>query len=221
MKNVLFLFLLSAVLVSSAAQSYVQNMDATGRAAVEERRDMSVFLQLLPGGSLGKIADTCASIPSLSCSVSGNIMTTRIQLGPDSGYYSFDTQYGLPFLTTTLTVNRLPTDMFDASVSDIMNKAGVTSGKGRAAPIDLNDKGANAATAAAWKEAGLDIDYSIVMPNGHTETYRLTDLLADSHPIVITTQEPDFGLMALIIGILVLAAFAFSFFGKRKKAGKR
>jgi len=221
MKKMLVLFLLSAILVSNAAQSYVQKIDPLGGASVTETRDLSVFLQLFPGGSVDKIAGACATDPSLSCSVSGTIMTTTIELPAGNNYYTIGTDYGIPFITTALTVNRLPTDVFDSSVNNVLNAAGLTSGKGHAEPIELADKGANANLSAAWKEAGLTMNYTIIMPNGYTQTYDLVQLLADSHPIVVTTQEPDYGLMALIAGIIVLAAFTLSFFRKKKGKGKR
>jgi hypothetical protein len=221
MRKLFVLFLLFAVLAANAAQTYVQKMDTVGNAVVTEERDLSVFLQLFPSGSLEKIASTCASDPSLSCSVSGSMMTTTVDISPGSGYYSYTTEYGLPFATTILTINKLPTDLFDTSVDNVLNKAGLTSGKGSAQPIDLGDKVADAAIAEAWKGAGVSMNYTIVMPNGYTESYDVTGLLADSHPIIITTQEPDFGLIVLILGVIAMAAVAFSFFGMKMRAGKR
>jgi hypothetical protein len=221
MRKLFVLFLLFAVLAVNAAQTYVQKVDTVGNAVVTEERDLSVFLQLFPSGSLEKIANTCASDPSLSCSVSGSVMTTTIDMGSGSGYYSYTTEYGLPFATTTLTVNKLPTDLFDTSVDNVLNKAGLTSGKGSAEPIDLGDKVADAAIAEAWKGAGVSMSYTIVMPDGYSESYDVTELLANAHPITISTQEPDFGLIVLILGVIALAAVAYSFFGLKTRSGKR
>lgn len=145
-----------------------------------------------------------------------------LQIPSDNSYYTFTKEYGF-FTTTTLTINRVPTDRFDASINRILSKAGVSSGEGSATALDLNDKKGNSVKAAAFKEAGITINYSITMPGGTAQSFDLVALLEDSKPIVLAESELNYWLLSLIIGVIVLAAFAYSFFGgkKVKKTKKR
>jgi len=211
------LLIAAMLLTGSLTQEYVQTVDSSGSSYVEETRDLSVVLQLFPEGTIGQISQACVSNPALGCSVSGTSVTTRIYLSPDSGYCSVSTEYGLPFTTTTLTVNKLPNDRFDEAFLNLLTAAGLPSGKSRAVSIDLRDKENNAVKAAAFKDAGIGLTYAAVMPNGYTETVDLVELLADSSPIVVRTQELNVWLISLIAGVLVLGAFALSFFQKKKK----
>jgi len=222
MKKILLLLLVFALVFAGPTQTYVQKVDASGASSFEERREMATFLQLLPPGALKKIIDTCIVDSSLACSVNGTVITMGLQIPSDNSYYTFTKEYGF-FTTTTLTINRVPTDRFDASINRILSKAGVSSGEGSATALDLNDKKGNSVKAAAFKEAGITINYSITMPGGTAQSFDLVALLEDSKPIVLAESELNYWLLSLIIGVIVLAAFAYSFFGgkKVKKTKKR
>jgi len=60
------------------------------------------------------------------------------------------------------------------------------------------------------------------MPGGKVQTFDLIAQLEDSKPIVLAESELNYWLAVLILGVIALAAFAYSFFGgKKKKPGKK
>ena len=221
MKKILLLLLVSILLFGSITQTYVQKVDSSGKSTFEEKRDMSIFLQLLPKDSLKKMTDACAVDPSLSCSVDGTVITTLLQVPADNVYYSFEREYGL-LSTTTMTVYKFPNDLFDASINKVMEKAGLGGGTSRVAPINLNEKQENKAKSDALAQAGISLNYTIIMPGGKTQSFDMVAVLADSKPIVVQESELNYWLLVLIVGVVALIAFAYSFFrGNKGKAKKR
>lgn len=219
MKKFLPILLLSVLLFGSITQTYVQTVDTAGKSVFEEKRDMAVFLQLLPPGSLKKIADVCAVDSALHCSVSGTVITTQVSIPADNIYYSMEREYGL-LSTTTMTVYRFPNDLFDGSMNRILEKAGIGGGGSAAAAINLNEKEENKAKAEALQSAGIMLNYTIVMPEGKSQSIDLVEVLADSKPIVVQESGLNYWLVALIIGVIVIGALAYQFFGMKKEDKK-
>ncbi len=211
------------LLLFGSTQTYVQTFDSSGNSMIVEQKDMSSYLHSYPVGSLNRLAAACSASPSLGCSLNGTLMTLRIMLAPDSGYYAFQSRYGLPFVTSTATVDKIPSDLFDSALNQVFIATDLTNSSSSAKAVDLNDKATDARLSTAWKSVGINETYTIVMPNGYSETYDLVALLADAKPMTMTVQEPNLGAIVLIVGILVLAAFAASFFftKQKKKKGKR
>jgi hypothetical protein len=216
-----FLCLISALfavclLLTGSVTIYTHALDPSGSSVISKASDLTPVLQSYPG-SLDKIKDTCNVDPSLGCSVSGTEITISQPVAADNPYYTVSTEIGFPFITTTLTVDQVPVDLFDSALNRVLTSAGLTSSKSNAKPIDLRDKSRDALLADAWSQSGMQINYSVVMPNGQVSSYNIIALMADSAPIVVTTQEPNWGLIVLVIGVLVLAAFALSFLRQKKK----
>jgi uncharacterized protein (UPF0333 family) len=215
--------LAACLLLTGSTQTYVHTFDSSGKSFIEEKKDLSSYIQSYPNGSLDRLRNACSATPALGCSVDGTIMTLRLEMAPDSGYYTFKSEYGLPFITSTVTVEKIPSDQFDAALNRALVAVDLTTSRSSAKPLDLRDSATNAQLAAAWKSVGMNETYTIVMPDGHSETYDLVALLADSKPMAVAVQELNLGVLTLLAGVLVLAAFAGSFFftKKKKKAGKR
>jgi hypothetical protein len=211
------------LLLTGSTQTYVQTFDSSGNSMIVEQKDMSSYLQSYPVGSLDRLAAACSASPSLGCSVEGTIITITLKMTPDSGYYAFQSSYGLPFITSTATVGKIPSDLFDSALNQVFIATDLTNSSSSAKAVDLADKATDARLSAAWKSVGINETYTMVMPNGYSETYDLVSLLADAQPMTATVQELNMGAIVLIVGIIVLAAFAASFFftKQKKKKGKR
>lgn len=215
MKNILPLFIVLILLTGSITQTYTQSTDSLGVSTVEEKRDLSPILQLFADSALSDIKSVCESYNSFNCVVEGTILTSQISINPVNDYYTLETDSGFPFTTTTLTIERIPTDLFDSKINSILEIAQLTSGKGSADPIDLNQVQENKAKAQALNQAGIVLIYSVMMPNGETSEHNLNEILQDSKPIIIKTQEINIGLIILILGVVVLGFLFWSFFGNR------
>jgi hypothetical protein len=215
MKNILPLFIVLILLTGSITQTYTQSTDSLGVSTVEEKRDLSPILQLFADTALSDIKSVCDSYTSFNCAVEGTILTSQISINPVNSYYTLETDSGFPFTTTTLTIERIPTDLFDSKINSILEIAKLTSGKGSADPIDLNQVQANKAKAQALNQSGIVLIYSVTMPNGETSEHNLNEILQDSKPITIKSQQINFGLIILILGVVVLGFLFWSFFGNR------
>ncbi len=205
------------LMLTGSTQTYEHTFGQSGNSLIVETRDLTSYIQSYPQGALERLAGACAANPSLGCSVSGVSMTTTIAMSP-GGDYAFSSDYGIPFVTTTLTVSRIPSDQFDSALNRALVAADLTASGSSAKPLDLRDADANARLASAWKSVGMTKTYTVVMPNGYSKTYDVIALLEDSRPVTLVTQDLNFGFLVVALGVLVLGAFAASFFmDKRKK----
>jgi len=216
------LMLISLLLTGSLAQSYTQKVEAIGDSTISESRDISSFLSLLPADALMRIDAVCKADPSLDCSLQDTILTMNMDLEDGNDYYAFQTDNGFPFVTTTLTISKIPSDLFDARINSILLQSKLVSDEGSAKPIDLSEKSANRAKAEALKRSGFEVMYSVQMPNGQLNSYDLVAILEDSKPLIIQTQEINSWTIVLLLGIGLVAFVAYTFFGNRsgrKKSG--
>ena len=215
MRTIVFL-LLVCLLLTGSTQVYNQRVDSLGNSVIEEKQDMSIFLSLLPDGALDDITAVCSSYGDLECQVEGTTITMVVQVQPDNSYYTLKTDNGLPFIMTTFTLDKIPTDAFDSRINEVLAKAGLSSGKSSSSSIDLNDVEGNRAKADAFRASDISVEYNIIMPNGQASKYDLVELLIDSKPIVIQTYELNIWLIILILGIGALGYLAYTFFGKKR-----
>lgn len=221
------------LLTGSIYQTYEQTMDLDGDSVITREEDANLFLGLFGDDALQKIEQVCAEDSSLGCSYSeGKLkLTENFQL--KDGYYQFETSYGLPYIEYTLEVNKIPTDRFMKKLSEVLVAAGLsdyTDQSGRA--IDLSNKEENAEMAKLMRDSQLGIAYVIEMQgeifvasageaNGDVEysrvTFSLEDVLSESEPIVVKSRELNLGFILFILAILIMGAFAASFFFGKKK----
>jgi hypothetical protein len=215
--------LAACLMLTGSTQTYVHTFDSSGNSFIAQKMDLSSYIRSYPAGSLDRLRNACSATPALGCSVNGTTMTLSLQMAQGSGYYTFQSEYGLPFITSTLTIEKIPTDQFDAAFNRVLVAVDLTTSRSAAKPIDLRDAATDTRLAAAWKSVGMNRTYTVVMPDGHSETYDLVALLANPGPVTVTVQDLNLGAIALIVGVVVLAAFSASFFltKKKKKAGKR
>lgn len=242
MRREIFAILLMAVIASAAIdQSYVQTVFRGGASSVEKTMELAVFSNQLATEGLARMADYCEKPSSIDCSVDVEakkvVITEEFSSG---GYYVFSTDYGLPSITHTMTVNRVPTDKFSSALERLLVAANATeySGSGGSArSMDLSDAEANAEAAAILKTLKANITYVVVMPSGVSEaksgnitgavsgnraSFDLVEVMsAQGGPIVVKSQELNFGYLIAIAGIVVLGALALSFAGTKPSRRKK
>ena len=217
MKRFAVLLLLICTFSYAASQAYTQKTDALGASLIEEKRDISLLLSLLSPNALADMEFVCLNYAELDCSIEENFIVMRVAVPPKNGYYTLSTDYGFPFTETTLAMNRLPTDLFDRKISSILLKANLSDNPGFAKPLDLKDREGNLALSNAMQASGITSEYTIIMPNGESETLDLVALLSDSAPIVKKSYTLNLWLIFLVLGIGVLAGLAYLFFGIKRR----
>ncbi|MDD5172397.1 MAG: hypothetical protein PHF60_05170 [Candidatus ainarchaeum sp.] len=223
------LFLL-AVSLSFAAldQSYVHVVARDGSSTMEKTMELAVFSNQLTSDALTRMGAICQSDRDLDCDVDveNKKITIREKLASGS-YYSFSSDYGLPYVTYTLVVNSIPSDKFAADLETLLVGAGVVQpGDSSVEPMDLTDKQGNNETVYYLRLFRANITYAVTMPipiteayagevkgeiSGDTARFDLLDVMAGSEPITVKGTEFNLGYMIAIIGIIVIAALAFSF----------
>ena len=241
MRRELFaLLLISAAAFAALDQAYTQEVSRGGESVVGKSMELAVFSNQLTPGALERMEDACARDSKLGCSVDkeNKLVTIRQSLGPGT-YYTYSAEYGFPSVTYTLVVEKLPADIFSDALAEVLaaaNATGVAQVRGTVKPLSLSDKDANAANAAVLKALGASIKYRAIMPSGVTYAaagsvegaisgneaeFEIIDVMADSEPLVVKSEELNLGLITLIAMVVVLGALAFSFLGSRKPAKKR
>jgi hypothetical protein len=214
MKRLVIFILLSILLTGSITQTYNQKLDSLGNSKITESRDISFFLGLLPEGSLEKINTVCSTERNLDCSLENTTLTMSMEMDVDNNYYELETDNGFPFITTTLTINLIPTDLFDERINSILLSANLVSESESAKPIDLTES--NSARAAALRNSGFEVTYIVEMPNGEKTSFDLLSVYEDTKPIVVQTTELNTSLVLVAIGIILVVFVSASFFGKKR-----
>ncbi len=234
MRMVLAVVLLSLLLTGSIYQTYEQKVDINGNSVITREEDANLFLGMLGDDAGQKIEIACGADASLGCTYSEGRLKLTESFRPGDGYYEFEVVHGLPYVEYQLEVNRIPTDRFMEKLSEILVAAGLsntTTQNGRA--LDLSNAGENAEMAKLMRDSQLDIVYIVEMPGEvvvgsaggagaeltcSTATFSLADVLSESRPMVVKSRELNIAYIIFILAVLVIAAFAASFFfGKKKK----
>jgi len=233
-REIFALMLLSVIAGAALDQSYVQTVSRNGASSIEKVMEVTLFSNQLSLEGLTRMAEVCRTSDTLECSVDvGNKKITMTESFSSGGYYTFSSEYGIPFITHTLTVSKVPTDKFSTSLEKLLVAANATDyagGSGSVKPIDLVDREGNVEAVAALKMLKANITYTIIMPTsvseakaggisgevaGASATFDIVSAMDESAPIVVRSQEPNYGYIIAIAGVVVLAALALSFLGTR------
>jgi len=237
-REIIALLLISLMAGATLDQSYIQTVSRNGASVMEKTIEVTLFSNQLTAEGLTRMAEVCRTSKSFDCSVDvENKLVTMTEEFSSGGYYTFTSDYGLPSITHTLTIQKVPTDRFSTSLEKLLvaaNATNYTGGSGTGKAIDLSDKVANAESAGILKMLKANITYTFIMPaqiseakagsvngavSGTSATFDLVSVLAESEPIVVKAQELNYGYIIAITGVVVLAALAMSFLGTRP--GKR
>lgn len=223
------LFLLAISLAAAALdQSYVHAVARDGSSTMEKSMELAVFSNQLTSEVLTEMGDMCQSDRDLDCDVDveNRKITIREKLAPGS-YYSFSSDYGLPYITHTLVVNSIPSDKFAADLEKLLVGAKIVQpGDSGVEPIDLTDEGSNNESIYYLRLFKANITYTVIMPipiteayagetkgeiNGNATTFDLLDVMEESEQITVKGTELNLGYIIVIIGVVAIAALAFSF----------
>jgi hypothetical protein len=205
-----------SIAFSAGSQTYTHKIDTLGDSIIEEKRDMSLFLNLLPQTAATDIEIICQIYSELDCLIENNSLIMRVNVPENNQYYSLETDYGFPFTKASLKINRIPTNLFDSRINSILQKANLTEGAGNSRPIDLRDKENNLALSNALLDAEIESNYIIIMPNNERSEMNLVTLLSDSKPIEVESYSLNLWLIFLILGIGAVVGLSYSFFGNRR-----
>ncbi len=231
-REILAVLLLALVSGAALDQTYVQTVSRNGTSVIEKSMQITIFSNQLTADALAKMDAYCKAQKSAGCSVDvAGKTVTMSDVFPPGGYYEFSSDYGLPFITHTVKVTRVPTDRFSSILDGILRGANVTSSSGgSAAALDLLDAKANRENAKVLRQLGVNITYAIVMPSpvseassgnytasidGQTARFDLVEVLDQSQPMVVRSNEANLGYLTVIAGAIVIVAIAISFMGSK------
>ncbi len=232
-REILALLLLALSASAAFDQTYLQTLSRDGNSTIEKTMQVTIFSNQLDSQAMAKMDEFCKGQTALDCSLDvGNKTITITDSFSSGGYYEYTTDYGLPYVTHTLTITRIPTDRFSTLLDRILSAANVSGsgGGGSVSPIDLRDNATNVQNAAYLRQFGANLTYTIIMPadissaasgalnasvSGRTASFDLVGVLAESKPIVVRSQELNLGYITAIVGVLIIAALAVSFMGSK------
>jgi hypothetical protein len=233
MRREIVAFMLLAMAAGAALdQSYVQTVSRNGTSVIEKTMQITIFSNQLTAEALAKMDSFCKNQTRIICSVDApNKTITMSDDFASGGYYEFTSEYGLPFVTHTLTISRIPTDRFSSLLDSVLLGANVTSSSGGSSTaIDLHDSATNRENSKVLRQLKANITYTVIMPiavseakcgnvsgvvNGDQASFDLLDVLDQSQPIVVKSDEANLGYITVIAGIVVIVALAISFMGSK------
>ena len=234
MKTVLAVILLSLMLTGSIFQSYEQTIDKNGNSVILKKMDAGLILGVSGENTAQKIGGACSSDPSLDCSYEGGSLIIEEMFGKNDGYYTYEVNYGVPYIEYELIVNKIPVEKFTEKLDRVLVEAGITEipSNDFGEPLNLKDAESNRENARFLRESGLEITYEVSMPGDISEGYAggvsgslegseaqfmLSEVLEESQPMIVKSREINWGYILIIAALIVLAAFALSFRKSRKK----
>lgn len=234
MRMILAVILLSVMLTGSIFQSYEQTVDTDGNSVISKEMDVGLILGMLGENTSEKLEAACSSDPGLDCSYENGSLTIDDMFRENDGYYSYEVDYGIPYIEHRLVVNKIPVEKFTEKLDSILTEAGVTetSSNDFGEPLNLKDSESNRENAQFLRQSGLEITYEAVMPGEVVEAYAgeaagsvegpraqfmLSEVLEESQPMIVVSREINWGYILIIAAVIVLAAFALSFRKSDKK----
>ncbi len=228
MKSIFVLVLLFAVASAALDQNYVQSFNNSGSSISLKSMDISVFSGTLSSQELSLLNQNCVLNHGCSFNKSSNIIILSEELTPQEGYYDFNADYSLPFITYTVKINSLPNDRFSSDLTSMMGLA-----PGNYQPTDFNKD--NSGTAKFLGKLNANFSYEVIMPAqidqasagaingtivGNVVTFNLLDVMNQKGPITITAHELNLTYIIIVIAIIVIVAIAISFRKETKKVKK-
>jgi len=241
-REIFAILLLSFVAGAALDQTYVHEVSRNGDSVVEKSMELTVFSNQLTPGALERMSDACEHDSRLGCSVDveKKLVVLSQELSPGA-YYRYSTEYGLPSIAYTISIDRIPTDRFSDALGDLLAAANATEVgqvRGTVKPLSLTERDENAANAGILKALGAKITYRVVMPSrvtyaaaggvqgaidGNSADFAVVDVMADSAPLVVRCEELNWGYLLLIAMVAVLGALAYLFMksGKPMKKSKK
>lgn len=230
MRNLIVLLLLATLASGAMDQAYMQTVAADGTSAIMKTQDLAVFSSMV---SFPALEEACATMSSVQCTVTGQKITITERFASNTGYYTYVRDDGFPFITHTLIITHIPNDVFSASLDRVLMAANASTGGVATPPIDIAAD--NAELVTVLKLLKVKLDYEVVMPvqpyeayagnatgtiTGNSASFDLVQVMNASQPIVVRGRELNLGILVLVIGVVVLAGLAYSFFGTSRKESK-
>ncbi|MEW6035228.1 MAG: hypothetical protein AB1529_01330 [Candidatus Micrarchaeota archaeon] len=244
-REFLGLLILSAMAFAAIDQEYIQVVARNGSSAIEKTTEVAIFSDQLAADALLRMEQVCKTSSVVDCSVDVDAkkVTMREDYLPGT-YYSYSTEYGLPFVTHTISISKVPTDRFSRALGRLLVLANATApaaGGGSVNPIDLLDAEENGPNVEILRRLDANLTYAVVMPlpvaeasageapvrvDGDRAEFDLIGVMEAGKPMVVRSRELNLGYMVAIAGIVVVAALALAFFrskparkGRLKKTG--
>lgn len=226
----------SILLIGSVFQTYEQTVKTNGDSIIKKEYEIGLFSGMLGENASAKIAQACSADHSLGCTVDNEKITDIKQFSNDEKYYSLKTDYGIPYVEYEIEIRKIPVDKFAEMLDKTLFSAGLINktSDSYGEPLNLQDTEANKEIVPIIREMGMDIKYVVVVPgeiisatagnsvgsiNANSAEFMLSDVLAESQPIVVKSREINWAYMIIIVAVLAIALFALSFRKKRKKQG--
>ena len=214
MRILLAVIFLSVLLTGSTYQSYEQTVGTEGNSIIVKTTDIGLMLGMLGNDVEQQMSSACSADASLRCSVSDGTLMMEEAFTKNDGYYTYEVNYGLPFIEYDLVVKKIPVEKFTERLDDILVAAGLTNGSvSSGEPMNLQDAENNREIALFMRQSGLDISYIIIMPGeiasatagevsgtstGPMTEFMLSEVLQESKPIVVKSQEINWGYIIII-----------------------
>lgn len=234
MRGILTLLLLVAVANAAIDQSYVQTVSRDGTSAMEKSMDVSMF-SVLSAPVLRQMADYC-SAQKMDCGVDANASKVMIteKLAPGT-YYAYSVDYGLPYITYTLTAGQLPNDLFSSDLDRMMSVINASPSASAVKPLDLTDKAGNAAALPILRRLNANLTYTVNMPapvveasagnatgviSGSSATFDLISVMENGKAVTVRSQELNTAYIVPLGAAIVIVALALAFF-QTKPAPKK
>ncbi|HLC68454.1 MAG TPA: hypothetical protein VJH24_01325 [Candidatus Bilamarchaeaceae archaeon] len=246
MRIYLFLALVFVLFTGCIRQEFHQTVDKDGSSTLAATYDFAQFIELsseygaqygMPGGITQsafavQMQERCTAArqtnPSMECAVNGTTLQMTVPLEADNPYYDFEVEENLLFRTYRFTLHTVPLDRFDAGAS-------VDERLEPPEPVDLTDKSKNAQQAQSLRLInGFAFTYAVEMPgsvvtatagtyeaeiDGNTATFDMLEVLQDSAPLTVESQELNFFFLVAVVAVLLIVAVALAFL-KHKKSSK-
>jgi hypothetical protein len=224
----LFFMLLTITMCIAISQTYVHIVNQDETSSITQITDLAIY-GLFDSSMPTKMADTCKKVsePDIDCTVTGNRLNLNTTMNKNNGYFTLENDYGFPYITYTLTINALPNDKFHAAM---IKASGVSTQA--AESQNLSKKEDNKILSSQLKAMNMELNYVVALPgelisatagsyqanisNG-SALFVMSDVFADSEPLVIKSKSLNLGALAMLVGVVFLVVLAYLYLKSKQR----
>lgn len=245
MKNAIPIIILFFFLLGCISQTFYQKVGRDGTSEITSSTDFTGLASIASFGWISGeemmehmpkvLENLCINAsnadPSLVCSADGAKLTLKKSFTPDDGYYEFSSEADILSITYTLKVNSIPLDRFGVAPKVHLPIVGI----GPLEKVDaivLSKKVENKRMATQMEKIrGFTAHYVVEMPgeiiyasagkynaviNGSTATFDLVEVLSNSEPLIVKSEEFNLTALMLIAGAIFLVAIVVLFYMQQR-----
>ncbi|MBU0591571.1 MAG: hypothetical protein ABIJ10_01410 [Candidatus Micrarchaeota archaeon] len=232
-KQALFILILAFAVFAGSHESYLHIISYDGSSTLTKTVDVSNSPDVFDDEKLELINQFCHESTFLNCGVDQNTRAIGVTEELKPGFhYSFASSEGMPDITYSVVIKKIPTGLFDSQFNRILVAANLTEmAYASTSILNLNNPEI-VQTAERLRTSSSTITYEVRMPtdvasadagnimpviSGTSATFNLVDVMSEQSFMTVESRQfnaVQLGIVAMLIVMVALGIY-FKMHGKK------